>query len=380
MFGSTLSYEENTTKGVIQGVSNGPLIDISGPSDRRRGLDTVIGMNWSEFMNEFGDPPDLSVTTIEDLESILFWLKSTEANQVFSSRKNQIKPLSYRKDSDYHEPPPFVILALYDDTQLRIGKRNNWLKLQSKSLFRQKRYAALVYDKGGLGDPFNQLAIKGAKDFARRTGINVLLVEGRLSNATKGGHSEGTVETVENIFETLVVEGAEVVVAVGSSQLKPILAGSKEVKGPNGTFFIIDEELKDRRENLFSVRFLEGQAAYFAGIASVLASKAITATNETGDRNECKIGFIAGVPNDPIYRFGGGFVKGVQSVDNKCEIFVGAIGDWGNTVGGEKLAHRFINEHNVKVIFAAAGKAGSGVYQAIEDSNWIGEKSIVHWS
>jgi basic membrane protein A len=143
----------------------------------------------------------------------------------------------------------------------------------------------------------------------------------------------------------------QTIFGLGSEAKSAITSAAK--KHPNKNFVIMDDTIKGY-PNIASVRFRKDEGAYLAGVAAASQTK-------TG-----KVGFIGGENSSVIRSFKRGFTKGVNNqakkMHKKVTIYSQNIGNFTNTFKARTIAASMYGK-DADIIFHAAGKAGSGLFQ-----------------
>ncbi len=113
---------------------------------------------------------------------------------------------------------------------------------------------------------------------------------------------DGELPTLVSAVDSLVISGNEVIVLTGFTFEET--AGQVAKLYPDVKFILIDgqplvEGEYQNFDNVVSIYFKEHESAFLAGVASALE----TQTN--------KLGFVGGIPNEAVKKFGWGYVAGV---------------------------------------------------------------------
>ncbi|WP_224429867.1 BMP family lipoprotein [Lactobacillus amylovorus] len=231
----------------------------------------------------------------------------------------------------------FLVVLLAMGTLSACSTSNNTDDNASKSV-------ALVTD-GKIDDQsFNQSAWEGLKDYGS---------EYKLDRGTDGYQyfqvknqadlKKGINKAIKQKYQTIFGLGSEAKSAITSAAKKH----------PNKNFVIMDDTIKGY-PNIASVRFRKDEGAYLAGVAAASQTK-------TG-----KVGFIGGENSSVIRSFKHGFTKGVNNqakkMHKKVTIYSQNIGNFTNTFKARTIAASMYGK-DADIIFHAAGKAGSGLFQ-----------------
>ncbi|ACB84016.1 BMP family lipoprotein [Natranaerobius thermophilus] len=124
---------------------------------------------------------------------------------------------------------------------------------------------------------------------------------------------------------------------------------------PDMNVAIVDHSYEEETpENLEELVFDEPGGSFLAG---ALAAK-VTETDV--------VGFVGGVNGPLIHRFEGGFVQGVQYVDEDIEILGSYADSFGDPARGTDITEGFVDQ-GADVIYHAAGGTGDGVFTIASD-------------
>ena len=231
----------------------------------------------------------------------------------------------------------FLVVLLAMGTLSACSTSNNTDDSASKS-------AALITD-GKINDhSFNQSAWEGLEDY----GTEYKLHKGAdgyqyFQIKDKDDLKTGINKAIKQKYQTIFGLGSEAKSAITSAAKKH----------PNKNFVIMDDTIKGY-PNIASVRFRKDEGAYLAGVAAASQTK-------TG-----KVGFIGGENSSVIRSFKHGFTKGVNNqakkMHKKVTIYSQNIGNFTNTFKARTIAASMYGK-DADIIFHAAGKAGSGLFQ-----------------
>lgn len=219
----------------------------------------------------------------------------------------------------------------------------------------------MVTDIAGIDDKsFSEITWKGVSEFAK---------EHQNVEAQYVTPSDNALPTLVSAVDNLVLSGNEVIVLTGFTFEET--AGAVAKLYPNVKFILIDgQPLVDGEyksfDNVVSIYFNEHESAFLAGIASALET-------ETG-----KLGFIGGIANDAVKKFGWGFVAGVayanQTYDTNAYVtdYVYS-GSFSDVSMGQSLAGGMFDK-GIDTIMHAAGGVGVG---AMTEAKTRGNVKIV---
>lgn len=232
----------------------------------------------------------------------------------------------------------FFVALLASLTLTACSTSNNTDNTAAKS-------AALITD-GSINDhSFNQSAWIGLEDYGKEYKLN------------KGadGYQYFQVKSQNNLkkgIDKAIKQKYQTIFGIGSEAKNAITSAAKS--NPNKNFVIMDTTIKGY-PNIASIRFRKDEGAYLAGVAAASETK-------TG-----KVGFIGGANSSVIRSFKRGFNQGVKDqakkMHKKVTVYNQNVGNFTNTFKARNIALTMYGK-NVDIIFHAAGKAGSGLFQA----------------
>ncbi|MCR5674002.1 MAG: BMP family ABC transporter substrate-binding protein [Lachnospiraceae bacterium] len=213
----------------------------------------------------------------------------------------------------------------------------------------------LITDYGTVDDnSFNQSAWEGIKEYAEKSGI-----------AYEYYHPEDTdTDSIMAQFKRGVSNGAKLFVCPGSMLEVPVYQAMS--KYDEQCFILIDgvphnEDNSDSNiaENVSCVTFAEEEAGFLAGYAAV--------------RDGYKgLGFIGGLPVDPVIRYGYGFVQGADYAAIEMGVNVHIRYTYSNTFSDdpavEELASAWFDD-DTEAIFSCGGAISKSVIRAAENHN-----------
>lgn len=211
----------------------------------------------------------------------------------------------------------------------------------------------LVTDYGTIDDnSFNQAAWEGVKQYAEETGISVDYYQPEDTDP----------DSIMDQFKRGASNGAKVFVCPGSMLEEPVYKAQK--KYDDSCFILIDGEPHNEdntetvvAENTSVVTFAEEQAGFLAGYAAV--------------RDGYKgLGFVGGMPIDPVIRFGYGFVQGADYAAIEMGVSVHIRYTYTNTFSEEPVIEDMAGawyDDDTEVIFACGGAVGKSVIRAAEN-------------
>lgn len=203
---------------------------------------------------------------------------------------------------------------------------------------------AVIFDMGGKFDKsFNQGVYDGVEKFKTETGIDYREFE--VTNEAQR----------EQALRRMAERGANPILSIGFAQAGPLEIVAKEF--PDVSFTIIDGVVD--LPNVRSVVFKEHEGSFLVGILAAMASE--------GD----PVGFVGGMDIPLIRRFACGYQQGAKYVTADVTVIENMTGTtpsaWNDPGRGSELAKGQFDK-GVKVVYAAAGGTGTGVYQAAKDA------------
>lgn len=217
----------------------------------------------------------------------------------------------------------------------------------------------LVTDIGTVEDgSFNQGAWEGIKKFGEESGKICKYYQ----------PAEANIDAYLDEIKTGIGNGAEVVVCPGYLLEEAVYEASS--KYPDVSFILLDgnphnADYSDTtiEKNVMPIAFAEEQAGFLAGYAAVR-------DGYTG------LGFMGGVAEDPVIRYGYGFVQGADYAAIEMGVNVHIRYTYTNTfsedVNVETMARTWYGD-DTQVIFACGGAMGRSVMCAAEE---VGGKVI----
>src|SRR6266478_5557354 len=222
---------------------------------------------------------------------------------------------------------------------------------------KSKIHVGIVFDIGGKDDrSFNAAAWAGVKCAEMGT-----LPDGKTScgkpalDIVLRDVEPGNPTSIEPAMRAFAERGYDLIIGVGFAQAPIMELVAKDY--PRLQFAIIDgvSELP----NVASLIFKEHEGSYLVGM---LAAK----KSQTGT-----IGFLGGMDIGLIHRFEGGYEEGARAVNPNIRVIQNYVGvtdsAWNNPGKGKELALAQI-ARGADVIFTAAGNAGLGAFDAVEQA------------
>jgi basic membrane protein A len=216
---------------------------------------------------------------------------------------------------------------------------------------------AVVFATGGLGDKsFNDGVYDGLEDAATDFGITFTYAE-----PTAISDYEGFIRGFAQHAQ--YVEPYDLIICVGFDQEVALQTVANE--STDQKFAIVDMFIDPTvYPNVASLLFDEHEGSALVGAIAGLT----TTTN--------KIGFIGGLDIPLINKFAAGYVYGAGYVNPSfsgnasilANFSIAYTNDWVDTTAGQTLADGMYDA-GADIIFAAAGRAGLGVFDSVKDKN-----------
>ncbi len=214
-----------------------------------------------------------------------------------------------------------------------------------------------VTDTGGINDrSFNQGTWEGIEAFTTENGLNASYTETAEESQIKTNLSASAMQN-------------DIVIAAGYSAADPMYHVAKA--NPDTDFILIDAEPQDAAadapealDNVHSFLFREEQAGYLVGYIAGKQTKTDV------------VGYIGGIKNPAVERFGLGFIQGVQDANDQAKVLYNYTGTFDNAEIGKTTATTMYSQ-NADIIFAAAGGVNAGVVEAAKEQVQKGEEAWV---
>lgn len=247
-----------------------------------------------------------------------------------------------------------LLLAVFATILVGCGKTE--VKLEQPTV-----KVGMVTDIAGIDDKsFSEITWKGVSEFAD---------EHQHVEAQYLTPKDNTLPTLVSAVDNLILSGNEIIVLTGF--VFEETAGAVAKMYPDVKFILIDgQPLVDGEyksyDNVVSIYFNEHESAFLTGVASALET-------ETG-----KLGFIGGIANDAVKKFGWGYVAGVayaNQVYNTDAHVVDYVysGSFSDVSMGVSLAGGMFDK-GIDTIMHAAGGVGVG---AMKEAKTRGDVKIV---
>jgi len=213
----------------------------------------------------------------------------------------------------------------------------------------------MITDYGTINDgSFNEGTWKGILKYTEETGC--------ISNyyVPDGTDKDSITEQIKRG----VKNGAKIIICPGYLHEEAVY--NAQIKYPDVKFVIIDgvphnSDYSDSTigENTLSIMFAEEQAGFLAGYSAVR-------DGHTG------LGFMGGVPEDSVIRFGYGFVQGADYAAIEMGVEVHIRYSYMNTFDDIPIVEATAAtwyEDDTSVIFACGGSIGKGIIRAASEHN-----------
>ena len=209
-----------------------------------------------------------------------------------------------------------------------------------------KTKAAIVTDTGGVDDKsFNQSAWEGLQAWGK---------EHSLAKDKGFTYFQSTSEAdyANNLQQA--AGSYNLIFGVGFALHNAVEEAAKEHSDLN--YVLIDDVIKDQKNNVVSVTFADNESAYLAGVAAAKTTKTK------------QVGFVGGIESEVISRFEAGFKAGVASVDSSIKVQVDYAGSFGDNAKGKTIAAAQYAA-GADVVYQVAGGTGAGVFAEAKSLN-----------
>ena len=201
---------------------------------------------------------------------------------------------------------------------------------------------AIVFATGGLGDKsFNDAAFDGAMMAQDEFGWNFTWAE-----PTQISEYEGFLRDFSEAATYSLI------IAIGFDQAAALDDVAADF--PSQKYAIVDMVVD--QPNVASLVFDEHEGSALVGAIAGL-------TTESN-----MIGFVGGLDIPLINKFAAGFVWGADHVNDGINYTIAYTNDWVDTTAGQSLADGMYTA-GTDIIFAAAGRAGLGVFTSAKNNN-----------
>lgn len=131
-------------------------------------------------------------------------------------------------------------------------------------------------------------------------------------------------------------------------------------KYPDKIFVNLDTVVKNEKNTITSVDFIEEESAYLAGVVAALTT---LETDLPGINPGKLIGAVGGDVDPVIQAFVFAYTNGAKSIDPEIQVETKYLGSWDDTAKGKQAALQ-LYDMGADVVFQIAAAAGIGVLQA----------------
>jgi basic membrane protein A len=131
-------------------------------------------------------------------------------------------------------------------------------------------------------------------------------------------------------------------------------------KYPDKIFVNIDTVVKNEKNTITSVDFIEEESAYLTGVVAAMVT---TDTSIPNVNPEKIIGDVGGDVDPVIDAFIFAYTNGAHSIDPEITVETKYLGDWEDTAKGKQAALQ-LYDMGADIVFQIAAAAGMGVLQA----------------
>lgn len=209
-----------------------------------------------------------------------------------------------------------------------------------------KTKAAIVTDTGGVDDKsFNQSAWEGLQAWGKEHNLS-------KDNGFTYFQSTSEADYANNLQQA--AGSYNLIFGVGFALHNAVKDAAKEHSDLN--YVLIDDVIKDQKNNVVSVTFADNESAYLAGVAAAKTTKTK------------QVGFVGGIESEVISRFEAGFKAGVASVDSSIKVQVDYAGSFGDNAKGKTIAAAQYAA-GADVVYQVAGGTGAGVFAEAKSLN-----------
>ncbi|GAB3756178.1 BMP family ABC transporter substrate-binding protein [Zhihengliuella somnathii] len=217
--------------------------------------------------------------------------------------------------------------------------------------------ACMVSDEGGFDDgSFNQASHEGLKQAEEELGIQ-----------TREAESGASTDMGPNL-DQMVSAGCDTIVTAGFNF--DDLPLTEAEANPETNFVVVDFGYEELPENMRTLNYQTGEAAYLAGYAAAAYSKS------------GKVGTFGGGEIPTVTDFMKGFEQGVlkYNEDKGADVVVEGmdtfVGNFSDTVKAKQISENFLSS-GVDVIMPVAGPLGQATVDAVNES--ASESDAVVW-
>ncbi len=166
------------------------------------------------------------------------------------------------------------------------------------------------------------------------------------------GHTENTpVASAADAIRAFASDGYNVIFMSSNSFQDVAVETAKEF--PDIQFFLINSAATESNIRSFAIQ--DAEQGFLMGALAALLSKSN------------KVGFIGGLPINPIINGGKGFEQGAKYVKPDIEVMSQNTGNFDDAVAAKELAKQFVGK-GVDVLCPMANQASLGVMEAAEET------------
>ncbi len=133
---------------------------------------------------------------------------------------------------------------------------------------------------------------------------------------------------------------------------------------PDKIFVNIDTVVKNDKNTITSVDFIEEEGAFMAGVTAGIVTNDMSLK---GVNEEKIIGAVGGDEDPVVNSFIFGYEQGAHYIDEKIEVKTVYAGTWTDPVKGKQAANQLYSQ-GADVVFQIASLTGSGVLEAAAES------------
>lgn len=225
-----------------------------------------------------------------------------------------------------------------------------------------------VLMNGNLGDySLFDSAATGVKAISEEFGVE--------SNIIEMGYRPSEFQPT---LEDLSASGDYDLIIVGTPLMAEILQNVAP-KYPTVNYILYDASVNygaGNLSNVYSITYRQNEASFLAG--ALAAMMTADRDSEYSVPEKSTIGFLGGMDVPVINDFLVGYIQGAEHIDPDIKVQVVYAGTWNDSAKGKEFALSMYRQ-GIDVVFAAAGRTGTGAYlAAAEAGRWaIGVDSDV---
>jgi len=222
----------------------------------------------------------------------------------------------------------------------------NYVRVRIWKVGAHEHKVGLVLSSGGLGDKsFNDLSYAGVQKAKDELGIDFDYVQ-PTAIAQYEGYQRAFAATGDY----------EIIICVGFDQVDALTIVAAEYPGQK--FAIVDAVVD--KPNVASLLFRQNEGSFLVGVIAGIKT------------HSGKIGFVGGMDIPLVRDFFVGYEAGAKWANSTVEVVAPVfVGGWADPTSGKALALG-LADLGVDVIYAAAGKSGLGVMEAVHERDILG--------